>query len=189
MLDFGTQGKAYQLSKTLFGRKAYYQWIPKPSFISQVRYLPESRFFLILFKHLAYTSCILFILIFHLLTTMMVTGMSLHNRGATIIRTDYTQLGISNHTTYVALNPCICQPFPWSPPLHEQVRATREHIILPGMQLCQEDTCYSRHLSTPSARLSLHIWNSRVQAYPVPYQGMWLVAKSQPQQASQQYGP
>jgi hypothetical protein len=28
MLDFGTQGKAYQLSKTLFGRKAYYQLIP-----------------------------------------------------------------------------------------------------------------------------------------------------------------
>jgi hypothetical protein len=44
MLDFGTQGKAYQLSKTLFGRKSYYQLIPKPSFISQVRYLSESRF-------------------------------------------------------------------------------------------------------------------------------------------------
>jgi hypothetical protein len=26
------------------------------------------------------------------------------------IRIDYTQLRISNHTTYVALNPCICQP-------------------------------------------------------------------------------
>jgi hypothetical protein len=25
------------------------------------------------------------------------------------IRIDYTQLRISNHTTYVALNPCICQ--------------------------------------------------------------------------------
>src|SRR5688500_19760379 len=35
---------------------------------------------------------------------------SLHNRGGTAIRIDYTQLRISNHTTYVALNPCICQP-------------------------------------------------------------------------------
>jgi hypothetical protein len=41
---FWTQGKAYQLSKTLFGREAYYQLIPKPCFNSQVRYLPESRF-------------------------------------------------------------------------------------------------------------------------------------------------
>jgi hypothetical protein len=44
MLDSGTQGKAYQLSKTLFSRKAYYQLIPMPSFISQIRYLTESRF-------------------------------------------------------------------------------------------------------------------------------------------------
>ena len=34
---------------------------------------------------------------------------SLHNRGGTAIRIDYTQLRISDHTTYVALNPCICQ--------------------------------------------------------------------------------
>jgi hypothetical protein len=42
---------------------------------------------------------------------------------------------------------------------------------------------------TPSARLYLHVWNSWVQAYPVPYQDMWLVAKSQPQQANQRYDP
>src|SRR5688572_17076569 len=35
---------------------------------------------------------------------------SLHIREGTAIRIDYTQLRISNHTTYVALNPCICQP-------------------------------------------------------------------------------
>jgi hypothetical protein len=138
---------------------------------------------------LAYTSCILFILIFHLLTTRMVSGMSLHNQGATTIQTDYTQLRISNHTAYVPLNPCICQPFPRCPPLHEQVRTNREHITLPGVLLCQEGTCYSHHLSTPSARLSLHVWNSQVQAYPIPYQGMLLFAKSQPQQASQRYDP
>jgi hypothetical protein len=34
---------------------------------------------------------------------------SLHVRKVTAIRIDYTQLRISNHTTYVALNPCICQ--------------------------------------------------------------------------------
>jgi hypothetical protein len=37
----------------------------------------------------------------------------------------------------------------------------------------------------PSARLSFHVWNSRVHAY----RGMWLVAKSQPQHASQWNGP
>jgi hypothetical protein len=85
-----------------------------------------------------------------------------------MIRTDYTQLGISNHTSYVALNPCICQSFPQSP-LHEHVCATREHITLPSVLLCEEGTCYTHHLSTPSARLSLHVWNSWVQAYLVPY--------------------
>jgi hypothetical protein len=34
---------------------------------------------------------------------------SLHVREVTAIQIDYTQLRISNHTTYVALNPCICQ--------------------------------------------------------------------------------
>ena len=33
-------------------------------------------------------------------TTMMNSELSLHNRGATTIRTDITQLGIPNHTTY-----------------------------------------------------------------------------------------
>jgi hypothetical protein len=28
---------------------------------------------------------------------------------------------------------------------------------------------------TPSAPLSFHVWNSRVQAYPVPFPGMWPV--------------
>jgi hypothetical protein len=32
MLAFGNQGKAYQDSKTLFCRKAYYEWILKNSF-------------------------------------------------------------------------------------------------------------------------------------------------------------
>jgi hypothetical protein len=36
---------------------------------------------------------------------------SLWPRGATTIRTNYTQLWISNHTTYVALNPYIYQSF------------------------------------------------------------------------------
>jgi hypothetical protein len=31
--------------------------------------------------------------------------LSLHNRGATMIRTDYTQLGIPNHMTYAGLKP------------------------------------------------------------------------------------
>jgi hypothetical protein len=32
MLAFGNEDKAYQDSKTLFGRKAYYEWILKKSF-------------------------------------------------------------------------------------------------------------------------------------------------------------
>jgi hypothetical protein len=35
---------------------------------------------------------------------MMNRESSLHIRGATTIRTDYTQLGIPNHTTYVEPN-------------------------------------------------------------------------------------
>jgi hypothetical protein len=40
MLDSGLKVKLINL----FGREAYYQLIPKPSFNSQVKYLPESRF-------------------------------------------------------------------------------------------------------------------------------------------------
>jgi hypothetical protein len=36
--------------------------------------------------------------------------LSLHNRGATTIRTDYTQLGISNLTTYVEPNLTYANP-------------------------------------------------------------------------------
>jgi hypothetical protein len=57
----------------------------------------------------------------------------------------FTQLRISNHTTYVALNPCICQPFPQI--LHNMNRST-----LPGSTVLlhpassQEGTRYSHHL-------------------------------------------
>jgi hypothetical protein len=37
---------------------------------------------------------------------------------------------------------------PTDPPLHEPVRATREHITLPSAS-CQEGNCYSHHLPRP----------------------------------------
>ena len=60
----------------------------------------------------------------------MNSELSLHNRGATTIQTDITQLGIPNHTTYVG-------PWPTYTNLHsdplkqEWVRATREHSTPP----------------------------------------------------------
>jgi hypothetical protein len=42
---------------------------------------------------------------FHPLTTMQGSWSSLHNRGAATIQTDYTQLGIPNHTIYAGLKP------------------------------------------------------------------------------------
>jgi hypothetical protein len=59
-----------------------------------------------------------------------------------------TQLGISNHTTDVALNPCICQ-------LATEVLKTRsgyadrDYRYTTVQPLATEGTRYSRHLSTP----------------------------------------
>jgi hypothetical protein len=60
----------------------------------------------------------------------------------------FTQLRISNHTTYVALNPCICQPFP-------QILHNVNRSALPGSTVLlrpassQEGTHYSHHLPHP----------------------------------------
>jgi hypothetical protein len=57
-------------------------------------------------------------------------------------------MGISNHTTYVALNPCICQPFPRI--LHYMNWSTLPGSTLPYHPAsCQEDNCYSHHLPRP----------------------------------------
>jgi hypothetical protein len=102
----------------------------------------------------------------------MVTGLSLHNQGATMIRINYTELGIPNHTTYVAFNPCLCQPFtqilqnvnrsvlPWSTVLLHPASLPIGYTLLTPSP-------------TPSAQLSFHVWNSQVHAYC----GMWLVCK------------
>jgi hypothetical protein len=79
--------------------------------------------------------------------------------------------------TYVALNPCICQPFP-------QILHNVNRSALPGAQYSSVQPLARRYTllppsPTPSARLSFHVWNSRVQAY----RSMWQVAKSPPQQA------
>jgi hypothetical protein len=59
-----------------------------------------------------------------------------------------TQLRISNHTTYVALNPCICQPFPWI--LHYMNWSALPRSTLPYHPAsCQEGNWYSHHLPRP----------------------------------------
>jgi hypothetical protein len=86
----------------------------------------------------------------------------------------FTQLRISNHTIYVALNPCICQPF-------SQILQNVNWSTLPGSTLPYHLATMLEGYTplppspTPSAQLSFHVWNSQVQAYPVLYQGMWLV--------------
>ena len=86
-------------------------------------------------------------------TTMMKSELSLHNRGATMIRTDLTQLGIPDHTTYAG---------PWptyinlpSDPLHKNGSAPPENTVLHTPAHCHVGTRYSRHLSTPSARVAI----------------------------------
>jgi hypothetical protein len=59
-----------------------------------------------------------------------------------------TQLGISNHTTYVTLNSCICQPAPRFLKT-TRIPATREHSYSTVQPLATEVTRYTRHLSRP----------------------------------------
>jgi hypothetical protein len=75
---------------------------------------------------------------------MMNRESSLHIQGAMTIRIDYTQLEISNHTTYVGLKHIRVQR-------HPRVQYTS------NLALGHEGTHYSCHLSTPSARLAVHM--------------------------------
>jgi hypothetical protein len=82
----------------------------------------------------------------------MVGGSSLHNFGAMMIRTDYTQLGIPNHTTYVELN------FAY---VNSTFRSSKTRTVLRHLRVqystnlaqCHVGTRYSHHVSTPSARV------------------------------------
>jgi hypothetical protein len=91
-----------------------------------------------------------------LLTMMMNRESSLHNRGATTIQTDYTQLGISNHTTYAGLWPTDINLHP-DPPKHDRVQRHPRVQYTSNPALGYEGTYYSRHLSTPCARLAVHM--------------------------------
>jgi hypothetical protein len=67
-----------------------------------------------------------------------------------MIRTDYTQLGIPNHTTYVGLQPTYINLH--SDPLkHDGVQRHPRAQYNSNPALGYEGTHYSRHLSTPSA--------------------------------------
>ena len=61
---------------------------------------------------------------------MMNREVSLHNRGATTIRTDYTQLGIPDHTTYAGPRPTYTN-LPSDPLKQERVCATQEYSTPP----------------------------------------------------------
>jgi hypothetical protein len=80
---------------------------------------------------------------------------SLHNRGATTIRTDYTQLGISNLTTYVEPNLAYANPYLDLPKLERVHRHPRVQYSSNRPDSSPDGTRYSRHLSTPSARLDI----------------------------------
>jgi hypothetical protein len=134
---------------------------------------------------LSYTNFILSILI-SLVIYAEGRRSSLHIREVQQSESINTQLGISNHTTYVALNPCICQlatevlktrtgsrdpraqhstvqPLAWL--VHvtlSMVPAMFPRVQHPTFQsLATEGTSYSRHLSTPSACELFWYWSDR----------------------------
>jgi hypothetical protein len=73
-----------------------------------------------------------------------------------MIQTDYTQLGIPNYTTYVGLKPTYINLHP-DPPKHDRVQCHPRVQYASNPALRYEGTHYSRHLSTPSARLAIHM--------------------------------
>ena len=98
------------------------------------------------------------------------SGTSLHNRGATLIRIQNTQLRIPSHPAYVARRHAYANlsstNFPNLEPSlrHPRIQYTSQSGTLTQMGLepqegtltqPPESTRYSRHLSTPSARLSV----------------------------------
>jgi hypothetical protein len=72
-----------------------------------------------------------------------------------MIRTDYTQLGIPNRTTYARLKPIYINLHS-DPPKHDWVQRHPRVLYTSNPALGHEGTHYSRHLSTPSARLAVH---------------------------------
>jgi hypothetical protein len=76
---------------------------------------------------------------------------SLHNQGAATLRTDYTQLGIPNHTTYVGLN------LHSDPPKRDWVQRHSRAQYISNPAFGHEGACYSHHLSTPSAQSAVHV--------------------------------
>jgi hypothetical protein len=73
-----------------------------------------------------------------------------------MIRIDYTQLGIPNHTTYVGLKPIYINLH--SDPLkRDRVQRHPRAQYTANPALGHEGTRYSCHLSTPSARSAVHM--------------------------------
>jgi hypothetical protein len=73
-----------------------------------------------------------------------------------MIRIDYTQLGIPNHTTYVGLKPTYINLHP-DPPKYDWVQRHSRVQYTSNPALGHEGTHYSRYLSTPSARSAVHM--------------------------------
>jgi hypothetical protein len=80
---------------------------------------------------------------------------SLHNRGATMIWIDYTQLGIPKRTTYAGLKPTYIN-LHLDPSKHDQDQRHLRVQYTSNPALGHEGTHYSRHLSTSSARSVVH---------------------------------
>ena len=88
------------------------------------------------------------------LTTMMNRELSLHNRGATAIRTDYNPAGNSRPHDICRSPTYIYQPTLGSSKTRTGPRHPRiQYSTNPAH--CHVGTRYSRHLSTPSARVAI----------------------------------
>jgi hypothetical protein len=72
-----------------------------------------------------------------------------------MIQIDYTQLGISNHTTYAGLKPTYINLHS-DPPKRDRVYRYPRAQYTSNLALGHEGTYYSRHLSTPSAWSAVH---------------------------------
>ena len=96
---------------------------------------------------------------------MMNSELSLHNRGATTIQTDYNQAGDSQPHDI-----CRSLTYIYQPTLRSS--KTRMGLRHPRIQYstnpahCHMGTCYSRHLSTPSARVAILVIESPSSGLP-----------------------
>ena len=128
MQAHGIQGRALTIIKVLLRKSSLTKFFNSTVKTSQEPYmnLPWS----VMRSWTSYQTLSQIQLKFYLLTTMMNSELSLHNRGATMIRTDYNPAGNSRPHDICRSPTYIYQPTLGSSK-QEQVRVTREYSTLP----------------------------------------------------------